>query len=80
MTGTMDASQLRAVAGAIAAGQAVALDPAVAQAALVHGFGWVLLYGGIGVWVLAAASFVVFGVSGPEHKVVPEAGAPDLLG
>ena len=37
------------------------LDAKVAHDALVHGFGWVMLYGGIGVWLLAAASFVTFG-------------------
>jgi hypothetical protein len=26
-----------------------------------QGFGWVMLYGGIGVWVLAALSFVISG-------------------
>lgn len=68
-----DAAQLRSLAERIAAGGAVspersaqyALDvPAsVAHAALVNGFGWVALYGGIGVWILAAISFAIFGPS-----------------
>ncbi|WP_133645255.1 MFS transporter [Paraburkholderia flava] len=37
-----------------------ALDATV-QSALVHGFGWVMLYGGLGVWVLGAISLVIFG-------------------
>lgn len=68
-----DAAQLRSLAERIAAGGAVspegsaqsALDvpAAVAHAALVNGFGWVALYGGIGVWILAAISFAIFGPS-----------------
>jgi hypothetical protein len=32
----------------------------VFHAALVQGFGWVMLYGGLGVWALAAIAFVIF--------------------
>jgi hypothetical protein len=28
--------------------------------ALASGFGWVMLYGGIGVWIMAAISFLIF--------------------
>jgi hypothetical protein len=68
----LDAAELRFLAEKIAAGnsaslhqyfpQVSALDPSgvLIEAALVHGFGWVMLYGGIGVWVLAAVSFVIF--------------------
>lgn len=71
--GSFDASQLRAMAEKIAAGnfaslgelfpQLSTLDPsgAVVHAALVHGSGLIMLYGGIGVWVLAAISFMIFG-------------------
>ena len=69
--GLSNALPLRAVAEKIAAGNVMSLsqDPSVAaqvpaslaHAALVHGIGWVMLYGGIGVWILAAASFVTFG-------------------
>lgn len=40
----------------------------VAQAALTQGFGWVLLYGGVAVWVLAALSLLAFG-----RRPVPQA-------
>jgi len=59
----LDAAQLRALAENIAAGNNVAgagLTPPVVHAALTRGFGWVLLYGGIGVWILAALSFAIF--------------------
>jgi hypothetical protein len=34
--------------------------PRTAQRALAHGTGWVMAYGGLSAWILAAASFVVF--------------------
>lgn len=39
------------------------LDPSgsVMQAALLQGFNWIMLYGGIGVWILSLASFITFG-------------------
>lgn len=59
----MDAQALRAAAEKIAAGNLSALNMTddVTHAALVQGFGHVMVYGGVGVWVLAAISFVVFG-------------------
>jgi MFS family permease len=71
LPGTFDASRLRALAEKIAAGNAAlpqafpelsSADPsgAVVHAALVHGFGLVMVYGGIGVWILAAISFAIF--------------------
>jgi Na+/melibiose symporter-like transporter len=62
LSGTHDAAWIHATSASIAAGHAVALDRHIAHDALVHGFRWVLLYGGAGVWLLAAASFVTFGV------------------
>jgi hypothetical protein len=71
--GAGDALPLGALAAKIAAGtvtslsqaapELAALDPSgvVVHAALMHGFGLVMLYGGIGVWVLAALSFLTFG-------------------
>lgn len=58
-----DAAQVRAAAERIAAGAAPGdgFSPAVVHQALSEGFGWVMLYGGLGVWLLAALSFVVFG-------------------
>jgi len=39
------------------------LDPSgtVVHTALVQGFDWILLYGGIGVWILSLLSFLTFG-------------------
>lgn len=68
-----DAAQRQSLAERIAAGSVDGLAerfPALAQAdpsgtilhgALVHGFGWVMLYGGLGVWALGAISLVLFG-------------------
>lgn len=61
---SIDRHALRTAAEKIAAGNltaAPAIGVDVARAALVHGFGDVMLYGGVGVWVLAAISFSVFG-------------------
>jgi len=71
LPGTFDASRLPALAEKIAAGNAAlprafpelsSADPsgAVVHDALVHGFGLVMVYGGIGVWILAAISFAIF--------------------
>jgi EmrB/QacA subfamily drug resistance transporter len=71
LPGALDASRLRVLAEKIAAGNvglqqafpelsSVDSSGAVVHAALVHGFGLVMLYGGIGVWILAAISFVIF--------------------
>jgi EmrB/QacA subfamily drug resistance transporter len=69
---SFDAAQLRLLAEKIAAGNFTSLpqsfpelsqlDPsgATVHAALVSGFGDVMLFGGIGVWLLAAISFVIF--------------------
>jgi EmrB/QacA subfamily drug resistance transporter len=64
-------SSLHLLAEKIAAGEIVSVDQSsnqqilgsgeVAHAALVHGFGSVMLYGGVGVWLLAGASFIIFG-------------------
>ena len=73
LPGALQASQLHALAEAIAAGNVTSLpetssalsslasSKAVFHQALVHGFGLVMLYGGIGVWILAALSFAIFG-------------------
>lgn len=70
---TIDAGLLARLAEKIAAGDAEAvkagipvlaqIDPtgAAVHAALIDGFGWVMLYGGAGVWVLAVLSFVISG-------------------
>ncbi|TPN17530.1 MFS transporter [Mesorhizobium sp. B2-1-3] len=76
----VDPNELRALAEKIAAGnldglaqyspKLATLDPtgAIVHAALVNGFGWVMLYSGIGVLALAVISFAIFG---PKH-VAPQ--------
>jgi hypothetical protein len=57
------AAQLHLLAESIAAGHAASvpgLSDSVVHEALVNGFGWVMLYGGIGVWIMAAVSFYIF--------------------
>ncbi|MHC2795915.1 MFS family permease [Mesorhizobium jarvisii] len=57
----LDPSQLRHFADGIAAGNPnPGLADSVVHNALRNGFGWVMLYGGIGVWIMAAISFVSF--------------------
>lgn len=61
---------LHSLAEKVAAGDPVSLDQFVPDQSLAsgnivhdsltHGFGSVMLYGGIGVWILAAASFIAF--------------------
>jgi EmrB/QacA subfamily drug resistance transporter len=56
-------AELRQLAERIAAGNAGAvpeLSASVVHDALAQGFGWVMLYGGIGVWLLAGASLLIF--------------------
>ena len=61
---------LRSLAEKIAAGTvgstAERVSDALVHQALAHGFGLVMLYAGISVWLLAALSFVVFG---PARKL-----------
>jgi EmrB/QacA subfamily drug resistance transporter len=59
----LDGAELRLLAERIAAGNAVShpgLSAPLVHAALAQGFGWVMLYGGLAVWVLAGLSFVIF--------------------
>lgn len=59
----LDAAQLRLLVERIAAGNAVSaaeLSDAVIHQALTNGFRWVMLYGGIGVWIMASISFLIF--------------------
>jgi EmrB/QacA subfamily drug resistance transporter len=62
LPGPLDPMSVHALAEGIAAGKPAAFDPsgAIVHAALTHGFGLVMLYGGIGVWVLAALSYAIF--------------------
>ncbi len=68
LDGTSDAAQVAAMAERIAAGST---SGAYAHAALAHGFDWVLLYGGLGVLALAAASRFVFGAPGRRRDDAP---------
>lgn len=75
-----NALQLRFLAEKIASGTISSLEQdlpgisstgVVVHDALIHGFGWVMLYGGIGAWILAAISFVVFG-RGPVTRALDQ--------
>jgi hypothetical protein len=64
------AAQLHLLAERIAAGNAASvpgLSDSVVHEALVNGFGWVMLYGGIGVWIMAAVSIYIFN-AGPVRR------------
>lgn len=72
-----DAAQLRSLAEGLSGGSTQALGqdasslviPAgIAQEALAHGFGWVMLYGGISVWLFALASATAFGVTSATRR------------
>lgn len=77
-SGTVDTKTLQSISEKVAAGnfpsfnqdfpQANILDSSesILRAALAHGFEMVLLYGGIGVWILALMSFILFN---PGKKV-----------
>lgn len=51
-----------------------AADAAV-QDALIHGFRLVMLYGGLSVWIMALASFVIFGESSARKRLTPTSSA-----
>jgi hypothetical protein len=65
LPGDIDAASLRQLAQQIASGAAIPPDRGVSAAivhdALTSGFGWIMLYGGISVWILAGVSYFVFG-------------------
>jgi EmrB/QacA subfamily drug resistance transporter len=79
---TIDTGLLARLAENIAAGDVEAvkrgipalatLDPSgnAVHAALMEGFGWVMLYGGVGVWVLAALSFLISGSASRNPRQV----------
>lgn len=84
LPGIFDAASLRMLAEKVAAGSLehlaqnnaalAAADPQgqIVQAALVHGFGWVMVYGVVGAWVLALLSVVAFGAGGRDVERVCE--------
>ena len=72
-----NATQLRSLAESLSSGASQAVRQAstagviptnMVKEALAHGFGWVMLYGGISVWLLALASLLVFGVIGAKQR------------
>lgn len=69
----LDAVQLRLLAERIAAGNTASvpgLTNSIAREALGSGFGWVMLYGGIGVWIMAGISFVIFDARSARQAAV----------
>lgn len=77
----IEAARLRPLAEAIAAGNTGAavggqFPSAVMRAVLADGFGWVMLYGGIGSLVLGGASLVIFGKGRGNVRLRP--GPADL--
>lgn len=58
-SGNLHAANANADADAWAPMSPEALE-AISRAALVHGFGRIILYSGIAVWVLAGVSFLIF--------------------
>ncbi len=68
LRGTVGPLQLHTAAEKIAAGLSTTDVPgAIGHAALVQGFSWVMLFGGIGICALALVSFLIFG---PKEKAV----------
>ncbi|WP_253947502.1 MFS transporter [Paraburkholderia xenovorans] len=77
---TLDSALLGRLAEKIAAGDREAvrtgipalarIDPSgsIVHAALMQGFGWVMVYGGVGVWVLAVLGFVISGSASRRLK------------
>nr|WP_319565663.1 MFS transporter [uncultured Rhodoferax sp.] len=70
LSATSNGIQLRSIAENLSGGTpealgqggaALAIPTDVATSALTQGFGWVMLYGGISVWLLALVSLLVFG-------------------
>lgn len=82
-----DAPSLRSLAEKVAAGSLesvaqgnvalAAADPQgqIVHAALVHGFGWVMVYGVVGAWGLALMSGVAFGKGGRQDDTASPASA-----
>ena len=83
LSGFPDASSLRLLAAQIAGGnighlpqsgaEIAAVDPngVIANAALVDGFGFVMLYGAIGAWAFALLSVAVFDAGARAHHRAP---------
>nr|WP_094780392.1 MFS transporter [Paraburkholderia ribeironis] len=59
--GDVEATRVEATRAAIPALARIDPSGSIVHAALMRSFGWVMVYGGAGVWVLAALSFVISG-------------------
>ncbi len=71
----LDASQIRPLAERISAGDSVSipgLTSATVHKALATGFGWVTLYGGMGVWIMAAVSLLIFNAGASRKSTAPQ--------
>ncbi len=62
---SLEPAQLRNLAEGIASGRVTSFDQpaAIVHGALTQGFGWVMLYGGLGMWLLALASFAILNLA-----------------
>ena len=73
----LDATQIWPLAERISGGDSASIpgltDPIVHEA-LATGFGWVALYGGIGVWIMAALSFLTFDAGTSRKPKASETG------
>jgi hypothetical protein len=74
---SVQSSQLHSLAERIAVGdltfdqtfpENISRSREIIHAALTHGFGLVMLYGGVCAWTLAAASFLTFGARRVTHQ------------
>ncbi|VFR36116.1 Permeases of the major facilitator superfamily [plant metagenome] len=74
-----DVAQLRFLAENLSGGtthgagqgaSTLTVSPDVAREAMIHGFGWVMPYGGISVWLLALGSLVVFSRNSAEQQTI----------
>ncbi|MFD9902257.1 MFS transporter [Mesorhizobium sp. UC22_110] len=71
----LDATQIRPLAERISAGDSVSipgLTGAIVHDALATGFGWVTLYGGMGVWIMAAMSLLIFNAGASRKSTAPQ--------
>ncbi|QCI67936.1 MFS transporter [Phreatobacter stygius] len=60
---SMSAAELRNLAERVAAGSVVTqsnLAADIVHRALANGFGWAMVYGGIGAWIMAGLSYLIF--------------------
>jgi EmrB/QacA subfamily drug resistance transporter len=69
LSDSIEAAQLYALSENIASGNTTTVPSSIQpllRPALTHGFEWVMMYAGIGVWTLSALSLAVFGTREPR--------------